>query len=193
MILEMTIMKRLILTGVLFVSMVLVIGCGGDSSVQSAPDPSASSKTSSGATDTRPNPTSTMAITANNQITSDSLGNLSVSSIGDTLKFNSDKVALPANTDINVIFKNESTALEHNWVIVSPDDQDAVLADAIAAGPDSEWIKPADSRIIAHTRLVEPGGTDTLSLQTSDPGTFVAICTFPGHAAGGMVSEIVIE
>ncbi len=134
-----------------------------------------------------------MAVSENNEITPDALGNLSVSSIGDTLKFNSDSVLLPKGTEINVIFKNESVGLEHNWVVINKEDKDAVLADAIAAGPDSEWLKPADSRVLAYTKLVKPGETDNITFTTPDSGTLLAICTFPGHAAGGMVSDIAVE
>lgn len=181
----------------LLITGLLLAACGESSSEPSSSNmtsaPAQQAESVSPTVSNEPSPTSTLSVTADNQITSDALGNLAVSSVGDTLKFNSDSISLPKETEINVVFKNESSALEHNWVVVATGDQDAVLADAIAAGPDNQWVKPSDSRILAYTRLVAPGESDTISLTTPSSGNLVAICTFPGHAAGGMVSEIVIE
>ena len=186
---------KLITLGLLIVSGTLM-GCGTDTAQTDTADPVASSNSGQAVESVKadePSPTSTMAVSENNEITPDALGNLSVSSIGDTLKFNSDSVLLPKGTEINVIFKNESVGLEHNWVVINKEDKDAVLADAIAAGPDSEWLKPEDSRVLAYTKLVKPGETDNITFTTPDSGTLLAICTFPGHAAGGMVSDIAVE
>ena len=88
---------KLITLGLLIVSGILM-GCGTDAAQTDTADPVASSNSGQAVESVKtdePSPTSTMAVSENNEITTDALGNLSVSSIGDTLKFNSDSVLLP--------------------------------------------------------------------------------------------------
>lgn len=189
-------MKVKLIMATFLMAVGVLIACGGTDSQQSSKMPPPASNDSVAApveTSDYVAPTSTLAVTAAGELAADELGNLAVSSLGDTLKYNSDVISLPKNADINVIFKNESVGLEHNWVVVDASDKDAVLADAIAAGPDNEWIKPSDPRVLAYTKLVKPGETDSLTMTTPASGNLVVICTFPGHAAGGMVSEITLK
>ena len=128
------------------------------------------------------------------EITIGAEGILSVSSIGDSLKFNADVINLTNNSSVTIEFENNSTGLEHNFVVIKSSDKEEVLADSIAAGPESGWIKPEDSRILLSTALLGPGEkTEPLSFEVPGSGDLLAVCTFPGHAAAGMVSIITIQ
>lgn len=77
------------------------------------------------------------------------------------------------------------TIMGHNLVITKAADQQAVLADASAAGPASDYIKAGDSRVIAHTKLIGGGEKDTVKFPVSKLAAgqnYVFFCSFPGHA-----------
>ena len=58
---------------------------------------------------------------------------------------------------------------------------DAVAPAGTAAGPANDWVPPGDSRVIASTRLLDPGTTGEVTFTAPAPGTYQFVCTFPGH------------
>lgn len=74
-------------------------------------------------------------------------------------------------------------AMGHNWVLTRPEDFQGVAPAGMAAGPEGDYVPAGDSRIIANTRLVGGGETDTVefSLQGLAPGDYTYFCSFPGH------------
>lgn len=75
-------------------------------------------------------------------------------------------------------------AMGHNWVLAKTADVEAISNDGLSAGPAQGYLKPEDSRIIAHTRMIGGGESDTITinvtaLPTQTPLEF--FCSFPGH------------
>ncbi len=77
-------------------------------------------------------------------------------------------------------------AMGHNIVITKAADMQAVETDGIAAGADKDYVKEGDERVIAHTKLVGGGESDSVAVpveKLTDDDVF--FCSFPGH--GGMM------
>ncbi len=75
-------------------------------------------------------------------------------------------------------------AMGHNWVLVETKDMEAIANDGMAAGLDNDYIKPDDSRVIAHTKIVGGGESDSISFSPSGmspDGDYSFFCSFPGH------------
>ena len=106
---------------------------------------------------------------------------LSIGSKGEELLFDKDTLEAPAGSKITLNFKNNSTALTHNWVLIKPGANDTVGNDGMAAGEANNYIKPNDPNVIAHTNLVKPGQTATITFDAPPAGQYPYICTFPGH------------
>ena len=76
------------------------------------------------------------------------------------------------------------TVMGHNWVLTSVADMQPVATDGMAAGLDKNYLKEGDARIIAHTKVIGAGETDSVTFDVSklaagtDYGFF---CSFPGH------------
>ncbi|HET8942882.1 MAG TPA: azurin [Rudaea sp.] len=74
----------------------------------------------------------------------------------------------------------------HDWVLTTAADKAGVDADGIKAGLDNEYLKPGDTRVLAHTKVI--GGGETTSVSFS-PGVlkkgtdYVFFCSYPGHSA----------
>ena len=56
-----------------------------------------------------------------------------------------------------------------------------MAAAGTTAGPANNWIPPDDNRVIAHTRLLDPGETGEVRFAAPPVGTYQFVCTFPGH------------
>lgn len=106
---------------------------------------------------------------------------LEIGSKGEELLFDKDTLSAPAGSKITLIFKNNSTALEHNWVLIKPGTNDQVANDGLAAGEAKGYLKENDPNVIAHTRMVKAGESDTITFDAPAKGQYPYICTFPGH------------
>jgi azurin len=106
---------------------------------------------------------------------------LEISSKGEELLFDKDKLEAPAGSKITLIFKNNSSILEHNWVLVKPGTADKVSADGLAAGEAKGFQKENDPNIIAHSKMLKAGQSETIIFDAPAPGVYPYVCTFPGH------------
>jgi azurin len=74
----------------------------------------------------------------------------------------------------------------HNWVLSKEADAKGVASDGMSAGPDNDYVKPGDERIIAHTKLIGAGESDSVTFDVaklSAGQAYEFLCTFPGHIA----------
>ncbi|WP_145003735.1 azurin [Pseudomonas oryzihabitans] len=76
------------------------------------------------------------------------------------------------------------SVMGHNWVLAKASDAEAIDVDGGSAGFDQDYLKPKDPRVIAHTRLIGGGETDSVTfslaaLQSDEAYEF--FCSFPGH------------
>jgi len=74
----------------------------------------------------------------------------------------------------------------HNWVLTKTSDMTAVGNDGVTTGPDKDFLKANDTRVVAHTKLIGGGESDTVTiplnkLNPSEQYSF--FCTFPAHMA----------
>lgn len=106
---------------------------------------------------------------------------LEIGSKGEELLFDKDTLSAPAGSKITLIFKNNSTALEHNWVLIKPGANDQVANDGLAAGEAKGYLKENDPNVIAHTKMLKAGESDTITFDAPAKGQYPYICTFPGH------------
>ncbi len=109
---------------------------------------------------------------------------LEIGSKGDELYYDKDLLEVPANSKVTLTFKNNAqpnSGMLHNWVLVRPGTADAVANDGITAGEANGYLKPNDERVIAHTKMIGGGESDTITFDAPPPGTYDYLCTFPGH------------
>jgi azurin len=109
----------------------------------------------------------------------------------DAMQFNVRNVGVPATCkSFTVTLKHTGklprNVMGHDWVLTRAADEAGVDADGIAAGLDHDYVKPGDTRVIAHTKVIGGGETASVGFSPSalKPGTdYVFFCSFPGHAA----------
>ena len=109
----------------------------------------------------------------------------------DAMKFNKETLSVPASCKkvtlkLTHTGKLPKASMGHNWVLTKTADMQAVATDGIPAGPDKSYIKPGDTRVLAHTKLIGGGESDSISfdatkLKAGEAYSF--FCSFPGHIA----------
>lgn len=127
-------------------------------------------------------------------------GECSVELTGDdAMKYSLNEITVPAScADFTINFKHTGkmpkTAMGHNVVVTKTADVNAVVKDGMKAGASTDYIKAGDERVLAHTKLLGGGESESLKLDVAklkaDPYSF--ICTFPGHS-GTMHGTIVVK
>jgi azurin len=109
--------------------------------------------------------------------------------------FAADALSAPPGSTITLTLNNMTNPddeVGHNWVLVKPGQEDAVLASGIAAGDDNDWLDKEDPGIIAATRLIEGNEKSSVTFDAPAPGGYTFLCTFPKHYAGGMKGTLTI-
>lgn len=110
-------------------------------------------------------------------------------------RYDTASLQAPAGARMKVKLRNNTDPQDevgHNWVLVAPGQETAVVASGKVAGDDKDWLDTEDPAIIAHTRLIEGGQTNTIRFTAPPAGSYTYLCTFPEHFPGGEKGTLVI-
>lgn len=105
----------------------------------------------------------------------------------DAMQFNLKEITVAPGEKVAVklshIGKLPKTAMGHNWVLFSIQSDAEVqklLMDAMKNAP--EYLPKDQSTIIAHTKILGGGESDTVTFTAPEkPGSYPFVCSFPGH------------
>jgi azurin len=109
---------------------------------------------------------------------------LEVSSAGDDSKFDKEALEAPAGSKITLVFKNTASpdsAKLFNWVLTKPGTHLRVVNAGATEGEASGYVKPNDENVIAATKLIKAGESDTITFDAPPPGEYVYVSTYPGY------------
>jgi azurin len=109
----------------------------------------------------------------------------------DQMKFDKASITVPAScknftVTLKHVGKMAKAVMGHDWVLTTAADEKAVVNASMAAGPSKDYINAGDPRIIAHTKMIGGGETDSVTFAVSKLKAgeqYAYFCTFPGHAA----------
>ncbi|MFT3721417.1 azurin [Pseudorhodoferax sp.] len=107
----------------------------------------------------------------------------------DAMKFNKDSLSVPASckkitVKLTHTGKLPKASMGHNWVLTKTADMQPVANDGIPAGPAAGYLKAGDARVLAATKLIGGGESDTVSFDGSKlkaGEAYSFFCSFPGH------------
>jgi azurin len=109
----------------------------------------------------------------------------------DQMQYDKKELAVPASCkEVTVTLKHSgqlpAAAMGHNWVLVSTPDLTAVANAGMGGGLAANYIPAGDKRVLAHTKVVGGGQSDSVTFSTAGlkaGGDYSYLCTFPGHNA----------
>lgn len=108
---------------------------------------------------------------------------LEIGSAGSDSKFDKETLEAPAGSKITLTFKNNAAADTQklfNWVLVQPGKTLLVVNDGLMEGEANNYVKANDPNVIAMTKLVKPGESETITFDAPPPGEYPFVSTFPG-------------
>lgn len=112
-------------------------------------------------------------------------GTLAISA-GDAMQFSVTELTAVAGEPLTLTLTHSGTlpkaTMGHNWVLLREGTDREAFATAAAQASETEYI-PADreGEILARTRLLGGGESETIRFTVDEPGTYEFLCTFPGH------------
>lgn len=117
--------------------------------------------------------------------------------VGDGISYNIKEMKVAAGSMVTVNIKHTgklpSVAMGHNFVLIK---NSVTMADfgtkAMAANKTQYIPEEMKDQVIAHTKLVGGGESDSVTFSAPAPGTYVYLCTFPGHY-GLMNGKFIVE
>ena len=103
----------------------------------------------------------------------------------DKMTFSKDEIKVPANSMIKLILKNvgklPANVMGHNFVLLRKNTDVATFGLKATEFPDNDYIPKDTNKVIAHTKIIGGGESDTIEFKAPRPGTYTFICSFPGH------------
>lgn len=107
----------------------------------------------------------------------------------DAMQFNTKEIVVDKSCkEFTVHLKHTGklpkAAMGHNWVLTKNSDMQTVVNEGIGAGAAQDYVKAGDTRVIAHTKVVGGGESDSVTFDTSKLAageTYAFFCSFPGH------------
>lgn len=97
-----------------------------------------------------------------------------------------DKTCKEFTVHLKHVGKLPEAAMGHNWVLTTVADMQPVAQEGTAAGPQNEYVKKDDERVIAYTEVIGGGETTEVTFDVSklsEDENYTFFCSFPGHWA----------
>ncbi len=115
---------------------------------------------------------------------------------GDNIKFSVVEIKVKSGEAITLTLNNVGKMLKmsmgHNLVILKVGtDMEKFATDAIGAASD-DYIPNGGKDVVAHTKMLGGGESDTITFMAPEKGTYDFLCSFPGHW-GTMKGKFIVE
>ncbi|HPY41786.1 MAG TPA: azurin [Thiolinea sp.] len=108
----------------------------------------------------------------------------------DAMQYDKAELTVPATCEeVSLTLKNGGTiakqVMGHNWVLAKTADMAGVVEDGMKAGLDANYVKADDTRILATTKVLGGGESETVKFKIKDlaaDSDLTYFCSFPGHS-----------
>ncbi|CAN7710523.1 azurin [Pseudomonas sp. GL-B-26] len=102
----------------------------------------------------------------------------------DTKEISIDKSCKTFTVELKHSGSLPKNVMGHNWVLSKTADMQPIATDGLSAGIEKNYLKADDARIIAHTKIIGAGETDSVTFDVSKLAageSYGFFCSFPGH------------
>ena len=113
----------------------------------------------------------------------------------DQMRFNKEELRVKAGSEVTLTLTHVGTmgkeVMGHNFVLLKEGTSVETFASQAARSKDTGYI-PSGDVVLAHTKLIGGGESDTITFIAPAKGTYDFICSFPGHY-GLMKGKFIVE
>jgi len=113
----------------------------------------------------------------------EALIDIRLSTKGNDIAFDQEAIQVPFSKTIKINFVNEAvmdSEILHNVAILRPGSYDSLMKELQASGYDIEKFRNHPN-VIAMTKALDPGQSETLSFTPDKPGFYPYVCLMAGH------------
>ncbi|WP_223668985.1 azurin [Kangiella shandongensis] len=104
----------------------------------------------------------------------------------DQMQFDVTDIKVNAGEDINLTLNHTGklgkNVMGHNVVILTKGADTKAFAQKAQKAKDNDYIPKNSDKVIAHTKVIGGGESDSISFKIDEAGTYEFICSFPGHS-----------
>ena len=102
----------------------------------------------------------------------------------DQMKFDRKIIKVNSNQKVTLTLNHNgrfpASSMGHNFVLIKNDVDVNAYALKAAGARNSEYIPEGEDEL-AYTKMLGGGESDTITFDAPEPGTYIFICSFPGH------------
>ena len=119
-----------------------------------------------------------------NIVQSNMVSNTVTLNSNDQMKFDKKIIKVNSNQKVTLTLNHNgrfpASSMGHNFVLLKADVDVNAYALQAAGARNSEYI-PEGGDELAYTKMLGGGESDTITFDAPEPGTYIFICSFPGH------------
>ena len=105
----------------------------------------------------------------------------------DQMQFNMAEMKVKAGQTVRVTLKHvgkmDKNVMGHNWVLLAKGTDINEFGGSAVEAKATDYVPANTTQVIAHTKLLGGGESDTIEFVAPAAGTYDFICSFPGHFA----------
>ena len=104
----------------------------------------------------------------------------------DAMKFDVSEIKVKAGEEIKLTLnhtgKLAKDVMGHNFVVLAQGTDVQAFANAAIQAKANDYIPEGNGSVLAHTKVIGGGESDTITFTLKEKGTYEFICSFPGHS-----------
>lgn len=105
----------------------------------------------------------------------------------DQMQFNLAEMKVKAGQTVRItlqhVGKMDKNVMGHNWVLLTKGTEIGAFGLTAVEAKATDYVPAGTTQVIAHTKLLGGGESDTIEFVAPEAGTYDFICSFPGHYA----------
>ena len=105
----------------------------------------------------------------------------------DQMQYNLAEMRVKAGQTVRItlehVGKMDKNVMGHNWVLLTQGTEVGAFGQAAVEAKATDYVPEGSNQVIAHTKLIGGGESDTIEFVAPAAGTYDYICSFPGHYA----------
>ncbi len=116
----------------------------------------------------------------------------------DSMKFNLSSIELSVGEEVTLRLTNIGSmpkqAMGHNVVVLKAGSNVSEFSMAAATAAQTDYIPDSlKEQVVAHTKMLGPKESDSITLKFSEAGEYPFLCSFPAHFQVGMKGMITVK
>ncbi|ACV26941.1 azurin [Kangiella koreensis] len=104
----------------------------------------------------------------------------------DAMKFDVSEIKVKAGEEIKLTLNHTGKlgkdVMGHNFVVLAQGTDVQAFSNAAIQAKANDYIPEGNDSVLAHTKVIGGGESDTISFTLKEKGTYEFICSFPGHS-----------